>query len=394
MENKLRDNHSPQLPAKRSPRVLFIALNFGRMGGLEIYNLELVRALTKAGCAIDVWGVFHNKICAEPLGHIRVQSLAPDSRFAMSVYCRYLWRALLSRRLRSASEEFDLVIAGHAKLVPVIYQASQSSSWSYWVWTYGIEVWGEWTRETEVSMANAQRIGSISQFTASTIAEYIRDTPISVLHNPVDVERFRPAEDIVQRSPIPRLLTVGRLSKGRHKGHEVVMQSLPLLNQRLGKPVEYWIIGSGDDLPRLKDCAKKLCPQEHVRFLGRVPDAELIRAYQACDVFVMPSKVERSPDGAWTGEGFGFVYIEAAACGKPVIASNQGGAPEAILDGITGFAVKPTSPEAVAEAAYRLLSNPALAQRMGEAGQRFVGENFALSVFQRRVAELLRESGF
>lgn len=378
----------------RHLRVLFIALNFGRLGGLEIYNLNLVRALVRAGCTVDVWSVFDNKVCTEPLDNVHVQPLAPGLRPALSLYSRYFWQGLLLRRLQATGVDYDLVIAGHVKALPVVHQASRSCHWPYWVWTYGIEVWGGWSKEMKEEMLAAQHIVSISHFTASKILEHLPGISISILHNPVDVERFRPARDSLPPTRNSRLLTVGRLSKGRDKGHEVVMQALPLLNQRLGKPVEYYIVGDGDDLQRLKDYAANLGLQRAVQFLGRVSDAELVRAYQDCDVFVMPSRVERRPDGTWTGEGFGFVYIEAASCAKPVIASNQGGAPEAILDGVTGFAVDPTSPEAVAGAAYRLLSNPDLARRMGKAGRQFVVKNFSMEVFQRRVAELLRESGF
>ncbi|MBM4431615.1 MAG: glycosyltransferase family 4 protein, partial [Chloroflexi bacterium] len=130
-----------------------------------------------------------------------------------------------------------------------------------------------------------------------------------------------------------------------------------------------------------------------VRFLGRVPDDELVSVYQGCDVFVMPSRAGRGPDGSWAGEGFGIVYIEASACGKPVVGSNQGGAAEAVVDGTTGFAVDPTSIDAIAEAVCELLKDPALRQTIGEDGRRYVVENFSLPLFEQRVARLLTESG-
>ena len=161
------------------------------------------------------------------------------------------------------------------------------------------------------------------------------------------------------------------------------MRSLPLIVRRVERPVLYLIAGTGADRSRLERLAHEYEVADWVEFLGRVPDEQLAQLYQSCDVFVMPSR----------GEGFGIVYAEAAACGKPVIASNQGGATDAVIHSVTGFAVDPTSVEAVAEAACILLGDPDLARQMGEAGRRFVVENFSLEAFERRVVALLAESG-
>jgi len=188
----------------------------------------------------------------------------------------------------------------------------------------------------------------------------------------------------------PTLLTVSRISSAdAYKGHDKVMAALPLIERRLGREVEYRVVGEGDALPGLKVLAAELGVEERVLFLGRVDEAALVEEFRGCDLFVMPSRTEPAPGGSYRGEGFGIVYIEAAAAGRPVVASTQAAAPETIREGVTGFAVDPCSEEAIADACVRILSSPELARRMGEEGRRFVASRFGREAFDRRLAQAL-----
>lgn len=372
-----------------APRILFLTLRYGRLGGLEIYNINLVAALRRAGCTVDIWSVFDQSGTSLD----DVVPLAPCGRLAMSLYCRFLWASLLRHRVAAVASEYDLVICGHVNMLPAVYEASVQAGFRYWVWTHGREVWADWSPKTRAGLKAAQCVGTVSNYTRLSIARRLPELEIVVIPNSVDTDRFRPPPGLSTRRDRPVLLTVGRLSREeRYKGQDTVIQALALVQRRLGRAVEYRIAGSGDDIARLQRLAKELEVEDHVHFLGWVPDEDLVTVYQDCDVFVMPSKVERRSNGTWAGEGFGISYIEASACGKPVVSSNQGGAVEAIVNGVTGFAVDPTSVDAVADACAKLLADPTLAARMGEAGRRFVVENFAQPVFEHRVAELLRES--
>lgn len=113
--------------------------------------------------------------------------------------------------------------------------------------------------------------------------------------------------------------------------------------------------------------------------------------YRAADVFVMPSAVEKRADGSWTGEGFGIVYIEAAACGLPVVALDQGGAREAVAHGETGLLVDRTE-AAVGTAMLRLLGDRSLGRRMGMAGRARVCRDFSAEAFDRRLSELMERT--
>lgn len=369
-------------------RVLFLSHVFGRQGGLEIYNLNLVHALRKAGCLVDVWSVYDIQDgMIEGISHI---ALAPRNSLVRKFYIRFLAKPLLSSRLFLALRRYDLLIVGHPHLLEAVWRPARWAGVSYWAWTYGIEVWGEWPRGFYAGMHHASRIVAISHYTRDAIQRHLPNKRINVIANAVDIDRFRPQEIPEREETV--LLTVGRMSsRERYKGHDVVIQALPRIQTRLARPVTYNIVGTGDDVPRLQQLAQELGVGSCVKFLGYVPDEELTSVYNQCDVFVMPSKVEKRSDGQWTGEGFGFTYIEAAACGKPVVGSNQGGAAEAVVNGKTGFTVNPTSVDEIVEAICILIENPDLAARMGAAGRCYVTEQFSQAVFDSRIAKLLQE---
>jgi len=144
----------------------------------------------------------------------------------------------------------------------------------------------------------------------------------------------------------PVLLTVGRLSSTeRSKGHEKIFDILSPLRTRFPGLV-YLIAGDGDDRSRLeaRACELGLGP-EIVRFLGYVPDEELLDLYRLADLFVMPS----------TDEGFGIVYLEAAACGLHVIGGAGDGSSDAIPDARVGETVEPENKDALLWSIIRML---------------------------------------
>lgn len=126
-----------------------------------------------------------------------------------------------------------------------------------------------------------------------------------------------------------------------------------------------------------------------VEFVENLSDAELAARYKSCDLFVLPSGAADS-NGGWHAEGFGRVYAEASLAGKPVIASRVGGAPEALLDGETGFLVNPGSFEEVAGAVNELLANPDRAESLGRAGRKFALEHFTGDAMRKSLRIMLK----
>ena len=199
---------------------------------------------------------------------------------------------------------------------------------------------------------------------------------IHVLYPAVDTQKYRPTavpEDYLGKKGLQGkkiLLSVGRLIE--RKGHDQVIRALPRMIQSFPQ-VLYAIVGIGPHEKNLREEVRRLKLESHVRFLGRVPEKELNWLYNACDLFLMPSR--EIEDGGHI-EGFGIVYLEANACAKPVIGGRSGGVAEAVRDGETGFLVDPERPGEIAEKALYLLSHPKEAEEMGERGLQWVRETF------------------
>ena len=188
----------------------------------------------------------------------------------------------------------------------------------------------------------------------------------------VDPHRFRPGPkdpEGVRRYGLEGkrvLLTVARLDQ--RKGHDVVIRALGRLRETHPDLV-YLIAGMGREEARLRSLAESLQVKDRVRFAGFVPESDLPSVYNLCEVFVMPNRVTEGTRLEGDVEGFGISFVEAGACGKPVVAGRSGGAGEAVLEGTTGLLVDPRSESEVAEAIGRLLENPQEARRLGEAGR-------------------------
>ncbi|HTY08051.1 MAG TPA: glycosyltransferase, partial [Candidatus Edwardsbacteria bacterium] len=139
--------------------------------------------------------------------------------------------------------------------------------------------------------------------------------------------------------------------------------------------LRYVVVGEGPDLPRLRSLAGELGVLDRVTFTGRLDDAAVVALYHACDLFLMPSRTTLEPPNV---EGFGISFLEAAACGKPVIGGRSGGIPDAVIDGITGLLVDPNDPRQIAAAALAVLRDPGYARSLGKAGrERAAGRSWA-----------------
>lgn len=208
-----------------------------------------------------------------------------------------------------------------------------------------------------------------------------------------DVHLISPGVDIpVDTEPLPEsrptFLTIARL-EDRYKGHDVLIRALPLIRAKV--PDVHWVvIGDGPLRTGLEQLAHSHRVADAVSFLGALSDEERNAWLRRAHLLSMPSRL---PAGGFAGEGFGIVYLEAAAYGKPVVAGNVAGALDAVVDRETGLLVDPTDPLAVAEAITRLLLDPDLARRLGAAGTRRAQEFAWPKVCARVEAVLLNRLG-
>jgi glycosyltransferase involved in cell wall biosynthesis len=384
-----RRDADPPVPVAAGMRVLLVVFQWSRAGGLEAVTWEVGRSLRAMGAELEVWSV------AQPGGvvvdGIAARGRAPaGGRIARSVDARWGWQRRLAREAAAQAGRFDLVIAGHPWLLPPLHAGLGDGPRRprCWAWTYGIDVWGRPGRRLAPHLAWADRVVSISRFTRDQVAPWVRPERLSLVPPPVDTAVYTPGPASGTGAD---LLVVGRLDRReRYKGHEVLFRALAPLEARLGRRVTLRVVGDGDLRPALEREAAALGVADRVDFAGRLPLPALVDAYRACGVFAMPSRVDRRPRGLWTGEGFGIVYVEAQACGRPVVASTEGGAPDAVRPGETGLLADPRDPVAVADAAAELLSDPGKAAEMGGAGRRWVEETFSVASFRERLAGLLR----
>lgn len=149
----------------------------------------------------------------------------------------------------------------------------------------------------------------------------------------------------------------------------------------------YLIIGKGEEEERLIELTKDLGLEEYVKFVGYVETEDMPLYYNNCDVFVMPSK---TIDIDY--EGFGIVYLEANACGKPVIGGKSGGVGDAVIDGVTGLLVDPDNIEEISQAIIRLLIDQAYARKLGESGRRRIEEELNWKTVGEKVESILQET--
>jgi phosphatidylinositol alpha-1,6-mannosyltransferase len=351
------------------PRTLIVTNDFPpRRGGVERFVFDL----------------------ADHLPAERVRVIAPshpghdafDRRLAFPVRRVPRPRLWPTRALRRAIDEElrgnrpDVVLFGHA--LPQVGLASRrvrDAGVPFAMLTHGVEYWFArvpgFRGLLRRACWGAGAVFAISDHVAGPIGRAIGDAvPIAKLSPGVDTDRFRPdvdAPDWRARLSIdddaPIVLCVGRFVA--RKGHDVLVRTFPAVRAAVPDAVLV-LVGGGAFRGRVEAMARAGPARGAVRFAGEVSDEELPGLYAAADVFAMPCR------SRWAGlevEGFGIVFMEAAAAGLPTVAGRSGGADEAVIDDVTGRVVDGRDDAAVAEAIISLLREPERAAEMGRRGR-------------------------
>lgn len=251
-----------------------------------------------------------------------------------------------------------------------------------------------WHKPREAFRKAAMIIAN-SRYTADLVAQGlgVPQARIRVVPPGCDVETFRPVavpEGLRERltgrpDAFPVLLSVGNLVE--RKGHDLVIRALPELRQLLPK-ISYVIVGEGRDREMLEALCRSLEVADIVRFAGRGIDADLASCYSASDLFVMPSRARLDQNDV---EGFGIVFLEAAACGKAVIGGRSGGIADAVDEGRTGLLVDPLSTGEFVAAVKLLVESPGMLGRFGEAGRIRANRDFTWALYGARIEKILAE---
>jgi phosphatidyl-myo-inositol dimannoside synthase len=218
----------------------------------------------------------------------------------------------------------------------------------------------------------ATRVSTLSNYTQELLLGHFPEAADKITLTPGALRSdfaVVPARPEARKNKIV-VLTVGRLHP--RKGQLLTLQALQMLPPAVRSRIEYWVAGAqskGNYENALRATASS-CPDLVVRFFGNLPDDELAGVYDRADIFAMTSvNLERSI------EGFGLVYLEAAAHGLPVVAHDVGGVSEAVVDGVTGLLVSPNRPVQLAAAFEKLIHDPELRRRLGAAGREWAMRN-------------------
>ena len=296
---------------------------------------------------------------------------------------------LIADAMRAARRKPRIVLAAHPNLAPIaramrLFAPRMKSI----VCAHGVEVWEPLPRTRRNALRRATLVLSPSQATADhlTLLQGVSPERIRVLPWALDpdfetkfAQDARPLPATFPRGRV--ILSVGRwLAEERYKGMDTLILAMPRLLLRWPQ-LQLAFAGSGDDRGWLEHIARDSGVQRHVHFLTDLSYGQISACYQAAEIFALPSR----------GEGFGFVYLEAMAHGKPVVGGAHGGAPEVIEDGVTGYLVQHGDPVQLATSLDALLSDPEGARRMGEAGRLRVDKEFRFNVFAKAFKKLLRE---
>ncbi|WP_392534635.1 glycosyltransferase [Nostoc sp. C117] len=248
----------------------------------------------------------------------------------------------------------QLVFSSHLNFTPAAHQLKQLTGTPYWTIAHGIDAWNIQNPALKTALHHADRILAGSHYTRDRLLREQNLDPekVLVLPNTFDADNFQIApkpDRLLKRYGLkpeqPIILTVARLSQSeQYKGYDKILTALPQIRQAIPN-VHYILVGKGDDKPRIEELIAKYQLQDCVTLTGFVSDEELSSYYHLCDLFAMPSKAE----------GFGIVYLEALACGKPTLGGNQDGAQDALCHGELGALVDPDDVEAIAQTIIQIL---------------------------------------
>jgi len=355
------------LPTKGGTAV-WAAEVYKRLGGKEIH---IVTADVPGAAEVDA--AHPNTI--HRLNLKRVPWLRPES---LAMYARFFFKSLAL----ALTHRFDAIHAFRA--LPeglVAWAVARLTFRPVVIYAHGEELttWGHSGKYTAMRFAlrHANRVIANSEHTRDTLlAMGVDPARITIIYPGVDVSVFRPGldttglrESLGIRPDEKLVFSVGRLS--RRKGFDQMIRAVAQLREE-GIPVRYVIGGIGEDADYLDSLIAEHNVQDIVHRIGAVNEADLPRWLNACDLFAMPNR-----DINGDNEGFGMVFIEAAACGKPSLAGDAGGTGSAVLHEQTGLRVDGVETNNVVNGLRQLLTDSGQASAWGRAGLNRVQEKFA-----------------
>ena len=300
-----------------------------------------------------------------------------------------------ARRLHAVIREWkpDVIFSGVAYPTAIIVSSvTQITRTPFVVYAHSEDVTIQNTTKRKLlawALGRAHTVITVSEFTRRALAQLMNPQRITIISPGIDLKRFATRLFPFSLAPLKPswlLMSAGRLVW--RKGQDTVIRALPKIAKRVPN-IHYLIVGDGPDVRGLHTLASQMQVASRVTFAGRVSDRDLPAYFYACNAYVMPTRP--SDDGSEV-EGFGIVFLEAAAASKPVIAGRAGGVADAVVENVTGFLVDPTDVDAVANAVIRLAEDEMLCKRLGSNGRERVEHGFTVERFAARVADVLQNA--
>ena len=290
--------------------------------------------------------------------------------------------------LRHARADVRVVLAAHPHLaLPALLMKIRAPVLNTIVMSHGIEVWKPLPPLRRFALQRADRVVAPSINTTRKLADVqsVAKKKIRKLAWPVNAVLLRLADDS-SKLPLPPafpggqvVLTVGRwAATERYKGADELIEAIAQLQASMPE-LHLVVVGGGDDLPRLRKLACDRGIADRVVFLEGLSSEHIAACYAHCDVFALPS----------TGEGFGLVFLEAMAFGKPVIGADSGGIPDLVEDGVNGLLIPPRDQRRLLEALGSLLRDPSSRARLGRQGAEIVRRKYGFAAFERGLEAII-----
>jgi phosphatidyl-myo-inositol dimannoside synthase len=386
----LTNSHKePQSP----PLFVFLEI-FEREGGIQSYAQDIFGSY---GTLLDpppaeIFLLRDGKDCANPFRALRDTRKGSPLNFhyfkdkSAQVGRLKMAIALLFHILKNRPAH---VYCGHVNLAPLVRLLCQPFRIPYTVMVHGKEVWEPLPSPLRTALQQAAEIWTVSRYSRDRAAasNQLDSGKMRWMPCAVDGDRFTPGEKsavLVKRYGLEGatvMVTVARLWSGDiYKGVDMTIRALGAIAEAIPS-VKYLVIGRGDDQPRLARLAEELGVGDRVVFAGFVATAELPEHYRLADAYVMPSQ-----------EGFGIVYLEAMACGVPVLAGDADGSADPLQDGKLGWRVPHRDAGAIAAACIEMLQAEGAGQerRNGQWLRERSLELFGKAAFTRRLQEALQ----
>ena len=375
-------------------KILCVTNDFGpRAGGIETFIIGLIERMPKD--SVIVYTSAQDK--SEPydrqwLDNYGVEVIRDKARILLPTPgVAYCIRALIKDR--GIQTAFFGAAAPLGLLAPVLRRAGIKRIIAL---THGHEVW--WSKVWPFTWAmksiarNVDHLTYLGEFTRRAISRTINSSAQSAMVKiapGIDIEHFAPSDSSELKSQLgitdkKVIVSVGRLV--HRKGQDVLIEAMPQILSKIPK-AHLLLIGEGPYRQYLEKRAKDLEIDSHITFIGRVMYSDLPKYICLGEVFVMPS---RSRLAGLEVEGLGIVYLEASACGLPVIAGNSGGAPDAVIDGVTGVVVDGKDQHVIATSIVNLLEDQEKAREMGRNGREWVINQWRWEIWSEKFRALLK----